>query len=296
MSETPLLFNLSAHPLAEPLAAALGAEAGRLEQRRFPDGESYLRVPDSVQGRDCLILADLAQPDPSYLPLAFLAESLREFGARQVGLVAPYLSYMRQDIRFNEGEALTSAIFARHLSRLVDWLVTVDPHLHRWHSLDQIYSIPSRVVHGAPLLAGWLSGQQRLLLVGPDAESEQWVSAIAAQSGHPFVVGRKQRLGDRNVVIALPDLAPWRDHAAIIIDDVISSGHTVLKCLAALQQQGISRIGCACVHGLFADGVDQVLLQAGLERLASTNTIPHATNALDISPLLVAPIRELLSR
>lgn len=296
MPMPPLLFNLSAHPLGAPLATAIDAATAQLGRRRFPDGESYLRVLDDVQGRDCVILADLANPDPEFLPLVFLAESLREFGARQVGLVAPYLSYMRQDIRFNTGEALTSAIFARQLSRQVDWLVTVDPHLHRWHSLDQIYGIPSRVVHGAALLGEWLRGQSGLLLVGPDAESEQWVSAIAAQSGHPFVVGSKQRLGDRNVVISLPDLAPWRGHTAYIIDDVISSGHTVLRCIEALQAQGLQRIACACVHGLFADGVDRRLLESGLEVLASTNTIPHPTNRLDISPLLAAPVRELLAR
>lgn len=296
MSAQPLLFNLSSHPLGLPLATAIGADSGQLSRRRFPDGESYLRVLDPVQDRDCVILVDLAHPDPEFLPLVFLAETLRESGARQVGLVAPYLSYMRQDIRFNPGEALTSAIFARQLSRVVDWLVTVDPHLHRYHSLDQIYSIPSRVVHGAELLGQWLAAQPKLLLVGPDSESEQWVSAIAAQSGHPFVVGSKQRLGDRKVVIRLPELAPWRDHTAFIIDDVISSGQTVLQCIDTLQQQGITRIGCACVHGLFADGIDSVLRETGLTVLASTNTIPHATNQLDISPLLAGPVNELLRR
>lgn len=296
MPAKPLLFNLSAHPLGTALATALDAELGQLQRRQFPDGESYLRVLDKVEGRNCVILADLAQPDPQFLPLLFLAESLREFGAQQVGLVAPYLSYMRQDIRFNEGEALTSAIFARQLSRLVDWLVTVDPHLHRWHSLDQIYSIPTRVVHGAALLGQWLAGQQNVLLVGPDAESEQWVSAIAKQSGHPFVVGSKQRLGDRRVVVSLPDLASWRSCTAIIIDDVISSGHTVLQCIDALKLQHIAHIGCACVHGLFADGVDRVLRDAGLETLISTNTIAHPTNQIDISALLAEPVQSLLAR
>lgn len=292
----PLLFALSAHPLAAPLAQALGADSGQLERRRFPDGESYLRVCDEVAGRDCIVLADLARPDPQFLPLSFLTATLREFGARQVGLVVPYLPYMRQDFRFQTGEAVTSTIFARQLSGLVDWLVTVDPHLHRWHSLDQIYSIPTRVVQGAALLGQWLSAQKQLLLVGPDAESEQWVSAIAAASGHPWVVGSKQRHGDRQVDVSLPDLQAWRDHSAVIIDDVISSGHTVLQCVAALQLQGITRIGCACVHGLFADGVDVVLQSAGIAPLVSTNSIPHATNGLDLTPLLVAPIRELLVR
>ena len=293
---SPLLFDLNAHPLAQPLAAALGAEPAALEQRQFPDGETYLRVPGEVAGRDCVILADLARPNAGFLPLVFLASTLREFGAAQVGLVAPYLCYMRQDIRFQPGEALTSAIFARQLSAQVDWLVTVDPHLHRYRSLDEIYRIPTRVVHGASQLGQWLSGQQRILLVGPDAESEQWVSAIAAQSGHPFVVGSKQRRGDREVEVSLPDLAPWQEHTAVIIDDVISSGHTVLDCLAALQRQGLQQVGCACVHGLFAEGVDKLLQESGLAWLVSTNTIGHTSNRIDVSALLAAPVQELLAR
>lgn len=291
----PLLFDPASHPLALPLAQAIGATAAQLEQRRFPDGESYLRVLDEVAGRDCVILADLARPDAQFLPLAFLAATLRELGARRTGLVAPYLCYMRQDARFRPGEALTSAIFARQLSGLVDWLVTVDPHLHRYHSLDAIYSIPTRVVQGAPVLAQWLAPQRDLLLVGPDAESEQWVAAIAARSGHPFVVGSKQRRGDREVEVTLPDLQRWRGRTAVIVDDVVSSGHTVLDCLVALRRQGLQQVGCACVHGLFASGVEVMLQEAGLAWLVSTNTIPHASNRLDVSSLLQAPLRELLA-
>jgi len=289
-----LIFALEPHPLAASLAEQLAFEQGKTSQRLFPDGESYLRIETPVKDRHCIVLADLSQPNNKYLPLVFLAETLREFGAASVGLVAPYLSYMRQDKRFTEGEAITSKIFASHLSAQLDWLVTVDPHLHRYRSLDEIYSIPSRVVAGASLLADWLQGQSNLLLVGPDAESEQWVSQISSHSGHPFVIGSKQRFGDRDVQVSLPDLSAYRQHTAVIIDDVIASGQTILKCIAALKVQGIACIKCAGVHGIFADGADAQLLAAGLEELATTNTIVHPSNAMDITPLLVAPIRECL--
>ncbi len=289
-----LIFALEPHPLAASLAQQLAFEQGKTSQRLFPDGESYLRIETPVKDRHCIVLADLSQPNNKYLPLVFLVETLREFGAASVGLVAPYLSYMRQDRRFVEGEAITSRIFARHLSAQLDWLVTVDPHLHRYRSLDAIYSIPSRVVAGAPLLADWLQGQSNVLLVGPDAESEQWVSQISVHSGHPFVIGSKQRFGDRDVQVSLPDLSAYRQHTAVIIDDVIASGQTILKCIAALQTQGFERIKCAGVHGIFADGADAQLLAAGLNELATTNTIVHPSNAMEITPLLVAPIRECL--
>ncbi|MBV1930115.1 MAG: ribose-phosphate diphosphokinase [Porticoccaceae bacterium] len=280
--------------MALSLCEKMAFEQGKTHSRLFPDGETYLRIDTPVQNRHCVVLADLSHPDDKYLPLVFLLATLREFGAASVGLVAPYLSYMRQDRRFIEGEALTSRIFARLLSAQIDWLVTVDPHLHRYHSLNEIYSVPTRVVQGAPLLADWLKGQTNLLLVGPDAESEQWLAEIAALSGHPFVIGSKTRHGDRDVVVTLPDLTRFYHHVAVIIDDVISSGQTILKCISALRLKGIQGIKCAGVHGIFADGIDAQLMSAGLDELVTTNTIVHRSNALDITDLLISPIGECI--
>ena len=211
---TSLMFALDPHPLHDLLCEKLALTHGYLSHRRFPDGETYVRVESPVKGSHCIVLADLSHPDPKCLSLLFLTETLRELGAASVGLVAPYLSYMRQDKRFSEGEAVTSRIFAGLLSHYVDWLVTVDPHLHRYHSLGEIYSIPRRVTHGTSLLAHWLASQHDILLVGPDAESRQWVAAVSELCGHPFVVGEKQRRGDRDVEVSLPDLTPFNSRTA----------------------------------------------------------------------------------
>lgn len=268
---------------------------GNIETRQFPDGETYLRVATAVAGADCVVVASLANPNDKFLPLSFLLGTLRELGARSVGLVAPYLCYMRQDKRFHEGEALTSRLFAQLLSQHMDWLVTVDPHLHRYHALREIYTVPNRKIEGAHALADWLKGQSALLLVGPDAESEQWVAEVASTSGHPYVIGEKHRFGDRQVEIHLPDISPYRDRTAVVIDDVISSGQTILKCLQALQEGGIDKVNCAAVHGIFADGVDDTLMRAGLGELATCNTIPHKTNRIDVAPLLAPAIQSLLT-
>lgn len=292
---SPVIFSLDGHPLVKNLCHSLDAEKGLINTRDFPDGESYLRIESAVISRHCIIVVDLSYPNSKFLPLSFLSATLKELGAESVGLVAPYLSYMRQDRRFVDGEAVTSRIFAKLISQQMDWLVTVDPHLHRYHSLDEIYDIPSKVVQGAPLLAEWLKSQNDVFLVGPDAESEQWVSQIADYSGHAFVIGEKQRQGDREVVVNLPDLAVFKGKTAVIIDDVISSGHTVLECINMLHIKGITKIVCACVHGIFADGIDNVLLASGLQQLVTTNTITHSSNQLDITHLLTSPIKEHLS-
>ena len=293
-SPSPILFSLDQHPLLPPLCDQLQGRIGSLETRQFPDGETYLRVTTPVAGKDCIVVANLAHPNDKFLPLVFLLNTLKELGARSVGVVAPYLCYMRQDRRFNEGEALTSRTFAALLSRHMDWLVTIDPHLHRYHNLEEIYTVPSRRVEGAHALARWLRTQQQLLLVGPDAESEQWVSQVAADSGHPYVIGTKQRLGDRDVEIQLPDLSQFRQLTAVIIDDVIASGQTILQCLLALQEGGIKQIDCVAVHGILADQVDKTLRQAGLRTLTTCNTIPHPTNRIDVAPLLLPAITSCL--
>ncbi|WOX05079.1 ribose-phosphate diphosphokinase [Microbulbifer pacificus] len=294
----PVLFALeSGLPLRESLQTAIGADAGEIDQRRFPDGESYLRILSPVRGRYCVVLANLCRPDEKILPLLFLARSLRMQGATGVGLVAPYLCYMRQDKVFMPGEAVTSRIFAQMLSTCVDWLVTVDPHLHRYRSLDEIYTIPSRAISGMPAMQAWLASQPApLLLVGPDRESQQWVAALAGATGLPFIVGKKQRHGDREVSIDLPADNRIANATSVIVDDVISSGHTVLQTLAALRAVGAPRTICAAVHGIFAEGADEKIRLAGADLLATSNSIPGDYCAFDLAPLLAPAVQDLLAR
>lgn len=290
-----VVFSLNSDSLTFSLCKKLNGELGLYNEREFPDGESYLCINSDVKGFDCVVVADLSHPNGKFLPLIFLLDTLKELGASSVGLVAPYLSYMRQDRRFIDGEAITSKLFARTLSHHIDYLVTVDPHLHRYHSLDEIYSVPSRVVQGAPALAQWLKGQPDLFLVGPDSESEQWIISIAEVSGHPYVIGDKVRRGDRDVEVSLTDLSVYAGLTAVIIDDVISSGQTIVSCIEALNQQNVYEVKCAAVHGIFADSVDQTLIDAGLTDLITSNTIVHSSNSVDISELLVDPIVDCLS-
>lgn len=279
--------------LAQRLAESLGLEAGRLDMRHFPDGESYLRILDDVKNSNIVVLADLYQPDRGILPLLLLAETLRDLGAEQILLVAPYLPYMRQDKRFHSGEGVTSRYFATLLSRYFSALVTVDPHLHRYHNLSDIYDIPTRAGHAAPLIAEWIAANvDKPVLIGPDSESEQWVSAVAQLAGAPFTIFSKTRRGDRDVEISMPQIKRWRQHTPVLVDDIISSGHTMLETLSHLKRLGLPDAVCLAVHGIFAESSDEKLA-ATAHRLVTTNAIPHPSNAIDIGCLLADSIREL---
>ncbi|TCK07367.1 ribose-phosphate pyrophosphokinase [Marinobacterium mangrovicola] len=290
----PLLFNLDADPdLGSRLRTALDAIPGELEQRHFPDGESYLRVHSDPAQRDCLILCNLYRPDNLTLRLLFLADTLRELGANRVGLITPYLPYMRQDKRFHAGECVSSRPFARLLSSSLDLLVTVDPHLHRYDSLDDIYTLKSSVVHAAPMIAEWISQQvESPLLIGPDGESEQWVSEVARLAGAPFQVLTKERRGDYDVSVSLPEVDKWRSHTPVLVDDIISSGRTMLEALKHLQAAGLPRAQVIAVHGLFATDAWQQL--EALADVVTCESVPHPSNGISLAKALADATLELL--
>lgn len=271
---------------ARSLAKAGKWELGAIETRQFPDGESYIRILSDVADKSVDLVCTLARPDDGFLRLVFTADAARALGAREVTLIAPYLAYMRQDRRFQPGEAVTSRSFARLLSSSFDRLVTVDPHLHRYPALSSLYTIPTDTLHAAPLLATWISAEvQDPLLIGPDEESEQWVSAIAARIGAPHAVLRKIRHGDRDVDIELPDLAQWRTHRPVLVDDIASSGRTLIEAARKLNLQGFARPDAAVVHGVFAEDSYQRLAEL-CDRIVSTDSVPHASNKISLARLI----------
>ncbi|HEX2689100.1 MAG TPA: ribose-phosphate diphosphokinase [Kofleriaceae bacterium] len=281
---------------ARRLGKRLEAHVVIPEIRQFPDGELYVRVDGELA--DEVIIVGNASGD-NFLRIAFLAGTARDLGATRVGLVAPYLAYMRQDSRFHPGEGVTARYFGRLVSSTVDWLVTVDPHLHRFDSLAGVYSIPTTIARAAPMIAAWVRAEvDRPVLVGPDAESVQWVSAVAAQCDAPYVILEKTRRGDRDVSVTSPESA-WNGHTPVVIDDIISTGQTMIEATRQLRAAGSAAPMCIAIHAVFADAVNgalnDALISAGASRIVTCDTISHATNQICVTDPLADAVRERLA-
>lgn len=293
MSETIYIPLGDSAELTESLSRQSGGVQGTLETRTFPDGETYLRFADDVAGRSIALVSSLSDPNAKIPPLLFAAQTARELGAQKIGLIAPYLCYMRQDARFKPGESVTSRHFADLISQSFDWLITVDPHLHRYKSLSEIYAIPARAIHAAPLLGDWIKRHiSQPYLIGPDEESRQWVSQVARIAGAPCTVLGKQRLGDTDVRIAPDGMKPLGAATPIIIDDVISSGRTMLEAVRIAAAFSERKPIVMAVHGIFARDADLVLEREGA-RLVTTNTILQRYSQIDIAGLLAPEAAEL---
>jgi ribose-phosphate pyrophosphokinase len=257
--------------LAGSLAGALGWERAEVRGHRFPDGEWKLTLPARLPDR-VVLLRGLQQPNEKIAQLLISAPAARELGARHLTLVAPYLAYMRQDMAFQPGEAVSQRHLGRALAAWFDAVVTVDPHLHRVATMDE-------VVPGA-------------LLLGPDEEAGQWVRVAAGAAGLQHGVCLKQRHGDHDVEVRLP-AGSLQGRAVVLMDDVASTGRTLVQAARAARAAGAASVDVAVTHGLFVGDALAQVRAAGVREVWSTDSVPHASNAIRIAPLLAAALHTL---
>jgi len=292
MADLLLAFDDEAD-IAERAAQAGGLAFATINRHRFPDGELKLRLPTHLPER-MVLWRGLQAPNEKLVELLLAARTARALGARHLTLVAPYLAYMRQDMAFSPGEAVSQRIVGDFLASLFDALVTVDPHLHRVATLQEAVPVRhAQLISGAPLLAEHIAGQGReVLLIGPDEEALQWVAQAAQPRGWAYAVCHKKRNGDRNVDIALPDV-PVQGRAVVLIDDVASSGHTLARAAELLLAAGARSVDVAVTHALFAEGALALVRGAGVGEIWSTDAIAHSSNAVSIVPAVVGALRRI---
>ncbi|MDN3921019.1 ribose-phosphate diphosphokinase [Roseateles violae] len=280
--------------LAQQLAAELGCPLHTIQRHTFPDGEMRLVLPKPLP-EHVVLLRGLQQPNDKLVELMIAAPTARELGAKRLLLVTPYLAYMRQDMEFTPGEAVSQRHIARLLSQHFDALITVDPHLHRIASLDEVMPAgQGRALSAAPLLGRWIAQQRPgALLIGPDEESAQWVAEAAAAAGLAHAVGRKLRQGDHQVQLALPEVEV-AGRPVVLLDDMASTGRTLVGAAEQLLVRGAASIDVAVTHALFNGDALLALRAAGVGAIWSANTVPHASNAVSIAPLLARAVDEAL--
>lgn len=280
-------------PSARRLAQAANMTAVPVERHRFPDGEIKLRMPATLPAH-VVILRSLNDPNEKLLELLLVAQTARSLGASRLTLVAPYLAYMRQDIAFQPGEAISQRIVGGFLAGLFDAVITVDPHLHRVASLrEAVPAAHAIALSAAPLLSDWIAAHRpRALLIGPDEESVQWIAMAAARHGFDHAVCRKIRHGDRSVEVELPPMNVTGRHV-VLLDDVASTGHTVARAAQQLLAAGAASVDVAVTHALFSGDALQVMQDAGVNEVWSTDCVAHPSNVVSMAGTLAEALEEL---
>ncbi|WP_343630868.1 ribose-phosphate diphosphokinase [Roseateles sp.] len=278
--------------LATRLAIELGRPMGVITRHRFPDGEVRLVLPKPLP-TDVILLRGLQhQPNDRLVELLIAAPTARAWGAQRLSLVAPYLAYMRQDMEFTSGEAVSQRHISALLATQFDRVVTVDPHLHRIASLDEVMPAGRGVaLSAAALLGRWIAAQvPGAVLVGPDEESGQWVAEAARAGKLAHAVGRKVRFGDTQVTLAFPDVEV-RGKAVVLLDDMASTGRTLMGSAREALERGATSVDVAVTHALFNGDALPKLREAGVRHVWSSNAVPHESNAVCVAQLLATVFR-----
>jgi ribose-phosphate pyrophosphokinase len=274
------------------LAGALAIPYCMIQRHLFPDGESRLTLPGSIP-EHVIICRSLDHPNEKLLELLLAAKTARGLGAKQLTLVAPYLCYMRQDKAFHPGEAVSQPIVGQFIADLFDNVITVDPHLHRIQHLEQ--AVPARCVtlSATSLMAEFLHDHIKApVLLAPDSEAEQWVSAVAAPGKLDYHVCKKVRSGDRDVEITLPEIN-LAGRSVVIVDDVASSGQTLAVAAEQCVSQKAKHVDVLVTHALFAGDAKDRLVRAGVRNIWSTDSVSHESNIIPLHELLKQAVLSL---
>ena len=293
MNKTAIQCLPSGASDAKRLAARLGLPLTEIALHRFPDGE--IRVTVGPVASTTIIYASLDHPNDKLIALLFAAEALRRAGAQRLVLVAPYLCYMRQDAAFVDGEAISQRAVGRLIAGIVDRVLTVDAHLHRTTDIRAVFpGVETENLSAMPAIANALSStgiDPATIVAGPDAESRPWVSDLAGQLGLVHMVAQKICRGDRSVEISFAETAPIAGRPVLLVDDIVSSGGTLIACAKTLIAAGATAVDAIVTHALFPPDMAIAFADAGIRSIRSTSSVPHPTNAIPLDDILAAALR-----
>ena len=268
--------------LAERISRELGNAPFAIPfVKRFPDGELYVRTGGRLTNEH-VVLVQSTRSDQDIIELFLLEDAIREAGATRLTVVVPYFGYARQDRSFFPGEPLSARVLARHIEQDADAVVTVDLHSP---STRSVFSKPAYEASGIPAIARLLRERPLDVLVSPDKGGVDRVRRMAAILDKPWLALEKKRIDSEHVELSLPEKIPieLEGKHAVILDDVISTGGTIVEAAKLLKRRNVGAIAAACTHGLFLrDAFERI--KAVTDEIYSTDTLVNPSEKASVAP------------
>ena len=279
--------------LAEKIAKKLKAPYSELEVKKFPDGEIKIRFLSNVKGRVVVLVQSFyGAINDCVVEVIFAAETAKDLGAKKVLLMAPYFPYLRQDKRFKSGECISIEVIGKIMSRYLDKIFIIDPHLHRERTLSDIFSIKNEKLTANPYIADYIKKNiKNPLIVGPDWESYKWAQRVAKKIGCEHVILEKKRYSGRKVKVTLNKKIKIENKNIVFVDDIISTGNTIIEAVKNLRKLGAKKFNCIAVHGIFVENALEKLRKADVN-VVTTNTIPNKVAKIDVSGLIAGALKK----
>ncbi|MGC8896054.1 MAG: ribose-phosphate diphosphokinase [Candidatus Bathyarchaeia archaeon] len=288
-----IVLGPASKQLGEKIAELLNAETVPVAFKTFPDGESYIRLEGKVQNEEAFIVQTTSPPqDPKLIQLAFITDAAKRNGAKKVTAIVPYLAYARQDKAFLPGEAISIETIARMLKAAgIDSLITVNVHQEK---VLTKFPFPAKSVSAISLLAEHFKnkGYVGAFVLAPDKGAMQIAEEAKKVLGGECGYLEKQRDRYTGQISVEKKTFDVRGKTAIIFDDIISTGGTIVAASKVLKELGAERVCAACVHPLLIGDAEKRIFEAGVEEIVGTDTVPSHVSKVSIAPLISKEIRE----
>lgn len=286
-NDTVIISDDQNSPLAKKISLNLHAEYKNIELRIFADGESKIRL-DNMAKKNCIIIHSTYPPtDQHLMQLFMIMYKCKEDGAKDICVVSPYLAYTRQDKVFVNGEIITINLVGKILASLgITKLITIDSH--KPNALN--YSFETIDLTAIPSLSSYIKHTLTMnnpIVISPDEggieRAKKFAELINANS-LSLVKTRDRFTGD--VSVSLLDQGTLKNCDALIVDDMISTGTSIIKTTELLKKYHIGDVYAICTHALLLDDAKQKLLNAGIKEVISTNSIPNEFAKVDLSSVI----------
>ena len=281
--------------IAKKIAKKSKRKYSELFVERFPDNELHIKFNSKIVNNQRVVLVQsfYGDIDSCLIEVMFAARTARNMGASSVTLMAPYFPYMRQDKMFNYGEVASIHVLGEILSDILDSVYILDPHLHREKNLGHIFSVPAHKLTANPLTAEYIQKNiKNPLIVGPDWESYKWAKRTAEIVGCDSTILLKDRHSARNVDVRFQEKVDVKGKNIVLIDDMISTGNTLIKTIIKLKKLGVTKVTCIATHGIFTENALEKLQKTGAKVITS-NSLPGKVSKIDVSELFAEKIDDI---
>lgn len=282
--------------LASKVAKKLKKPYSELKVKKFPDNELGVRYLTSIKKKVVVLIQSFyGEINDCLIEILFAAYTAKDLGAKKIILVAPFFPYLRQDKRFKAGDCISIEVLGKLIDSIFNCILIIDPHLHREKDLHHIFNIKSKKLTANKKIADYINKKHNIknsLIIGPDWESYRWAGKVADMLKCDSVILEKKRLSGRKVIVKLNKNIDLNGKNIIIIDDMISTGNTLIEAIKNLKKLGAKKFDIIAVHGIFAENALEKLRKMNV-RVVTTNTIPNKASKIDISGLIAENLKDI---
>ncbi|AGO60965.1 ribose-phosphate diphosphokinase [Ferroplasma acidarmanus] len=279
----------TAYNVSRKLASIFSCNVSGVVRKRFPDNEMYLKIIDDVKGEDVLLVGN-TRSDQDIIEYLLLLDAIKEEEPKSITAVVPFFGYARQHMRYNNGEPVSSKVFTQAINQYADRIITVELHDEQTLNYSKVPFTDIKIIN--PIYKYFMD-KNIDFVISPDDGGYERVKLMGSKLGIPAYYIDKKRIDSTTVKMTLPE-EDYKDKNILILDDIISTGGTIIKASGMLKDKGARNIYACAIHGVFANNSNEKI-ERYVNELTVTDTIETKYSNITISGEIAESLKDKIS-